>query len=51
MKRGKEGIVSDYLPWLLIGLLTLVIFVAISFILKGKGISILEAIKNLFTGR
>jgi len=50
-KRNKAGIVSDYLPWLLIGLAILVIVMISIFILKGKGFDFIEQIKNLFRGR
>jgi len=51
-KRGnKRGIVTDYLPWLLIGLAVLVILVITIFVLKGKGIDLIEQIKNIFRGR
>jgi len=50
-KRGnKKGIVADYLPWLLIALAVLVVLVIAIFILKGKGIDLIERIKNLFRG-
>jgi hypothetical protein len=44
----KRGIVSEYLPWLLIGLAVLVVIMISIFILKGKGIGFIEQIKNLF---
>jgi len=51
MIKGFKGIVTDYLPWLIIGLAVLaIIFVAI-FLLKDKGISFIDQIKNIFRGR
>lgn len=47
----KRGIISDYLPWLLIGLVVLAIVMASIFLLKGKGISFIDKIKDLFGGR
>lgn len=47
----KRGIVSEYLPWILIALAILVVLVLTIFILKEKGISILDNFKNLFRGR
>jgi hypothetical protein len=49
-KRGnkKRGIVSDYLPWLLIGLVVLAILMGSIFLLKGKGFEFIDSIKNLF---
>ena len=48
---SKRGIVSDYLPWSLIAVAMLVILTVTIFILKGKGISALDLIKNLFRGK
>ena len=50
-KRNKKGIVSEYIPWLLIALAVLAIIVITIFLLKEKGISIIDSIKNLFKGR
>ena len=47
----KRGIVTEYLPWLLIALAVLAIIVITIFLLKEKGISIIDSIKNLFRGR
>jgi hypothetical protein len=50
-KRGnKKGIVSEYLPWILIALAVLVIVLLTIFILQEKGLSIIDKIKNLFRG-
>lgn len=49
-KRGKNGIVSDYLPWILIALVVLVIVMISIFVMKSRGISLIEQIKNLFSG-
>jgi len=52
MKKGnKKGIVTEYIPWLLIALAVLAIIVITIFLLKEKGISIIDSIKNLFKGR
>jgi sensor domain CHASE-containing protein len=49
MKEGKKrGVVSEYLPWLLIALVLLVIVLITIFFLKEKGISLLDQIKNIF---
>ncbi len=51
MERGfkdKKGIVSEYLPWILISLAVLVIIVLFFIILKDKGFSLIEKIKGLF---
>ena len=44
----KKGIVTDYLPWLIIGIAILVIVLSSVFILRGKGVSMIDQIKNLF---
>lgn len=44
----KDGIVTEYLPWLLISLAVLVIVMATIFLLKDKGIVLIDQIKNLF---
>jgi len=44
----KKGVVSDYLPWILIAVAVLAIVMITLFLLRGKGISLLEQIKNLF---
>ena len=48
---NKKGVVSDYLPWLLIGLAVLAILMITIFLLRGKGFAIIDQIKNLFRGR
>jgi hypothetical protein len=53
MKRGinKLGIVTDYLPWLLIAIIVLVIsFIAIG-IMGSEGNSLIDKIKNIFSFR
>jgi len=47
----KRGIVADYLPWLLIGLAVLVIVLIFIFVLKEQGVSLIDQIKNLFSGK
>ena len=49
-KVSKRGVVSEYLPWLLIAMIVLVIVVISIFILRQKGVSLLGQIKNLFGG-
>jgi hypothetical protein len=49
MKLGnKRGVVAEYLPWLLIALVLLVIVLISIFFLKEKGIALIDQIKNLF---
>jgi len=44
----KKGIITEYLPWLLIALAVLVIIMITIFVLREKGISLIDQIKNLF---
>ncbi|HJZ19145.1 MAG TPA: hypothetical protein VJ208_03505 [Candidatus Nanoarchaeia archaeon] len=46
--KNKRGIVADYLPWLIIGIVILAVVMISIFLLKDKGISLIEQIKNLF---
>ncbi len=48
--KSKRGIVADYLPWILIAVAVLAILVIAVAILKDKGISLVDSVKNLFTG-
>ena len=49
--RGRRGIVSEYLPWILIAIAVLAIVLVAIFVLKGKGVSLIDRIKDLFVGR
>lgn len=44
----KRGIVADYLPWLLIAIAVLVILMITILLLREKGVSLIDSIKNLF---
>ncbi len=46
----KRGIISDYLPWLLIAVAILAVVMVSIFVLKDKGVSLVDSIKNLFSG-
>jgi hypothetical protein len=48
--KDKKGIISEYLPWLLIAVAVLVVLMIAIFYLKGSGDSFLGAFKNLFGG-
>jgi len=48
--RNRRGIVSEYLPWILIALAVLVILMIGIFVLKGKGMDFITQVKNIFTG-
>jgi len=48
---NKRGIITEYLPWLIIGLAVLAILVITIFLLKEKGVSLIDSIKGLFKGR
>jgi len=47
-KRGKRGIIADYLPWILIAVAVLVILMISIFVLRGQGVSLIDKIKNIF---
>lgn len=47
----NRGVISEYLPWLLIALAILAIIMITIFLLKEKGLSLIEQIKNLFAGK
>ncbi|MCK4647878.1 hypothetical protein KAT24_03050 [Candidatus Pacearchaeota archaeon] len=50
LKKNRKGVISEYLPWLLIALAVLAILMITIFLLQGKGISLVDKIKNFFGG-
>lgn len=46
----KRAIISEYLPWLLLGLAILAILMITIFVLKGEGTSLIDKLKNIFGG-
>lgn len=48
---NKRGIVSEYLPWLLIALAVLTILTITTILLKEKGVLLIDQIKDIFRGR
>jgi len=46
-RRGKKGIITEYLPWLLIALAVLAILMIVIFTLKGQGTSLIDKLKGL----
>lgn len=49
--RSKKGVITEYLPWIIIAVAVLaLVFVGI-FILKEKGIGLIDSIKDLIKGR
>jgi hypothetical protein len=49
MNRGnKRGIITEYLPWIIIALLVLVIVIIAISMFKEKGMSFIDQIKNIF---
>ncbi len=44
----KKGIITEYLPWLLISLAILAIVMVTIFFLKQEGISLIDKIKDIF---
>lgn len=47
-QRNKRGMELEYLGWLILGLIALVIFVIIILIFKEKGTNAIDYIKQLF---
>lgn len=47
MRKNKRGIITEYLPWLLIALAVLAIIMVLIFTLKTQGISLIDKIKDL----
>jgi len=47
-KGNKKGIITEYLPWLLISLAVLAIVMITIFFLKQEGISLIDKIKDIF---
>ena len=46
----KRGVISDYLPWILIAVAVLVILAITIAIQKGAGESLISKLKNIFSG-
>jgi Na+/melibiose symporter-like transporter len=49
--NNRKGIVTEYLPWLLLAVIILVILVIAIFVMKGEGESLIDKIKNIFAFR
>jgi hypothetical protein len=49
--KNKRGVVSDYLPWLLIAIAILAVFSISALLLKDKGIEFIDKILSVFGGR
>jgi len=47
---NKKGIISEYLPWLLIALAVLVLIMISIFFLREKSFGLIDKIKGMFTG-
>ena len=47
----KRGIISEYLPWIIIGVAILVILVISAVFLKQQGFNLIDKIKSLFVSR
>jgi len=46
----KKGVVADYLPWIIIGLIVLAVVLISVFLLREKGFSIIDRFKILGRG-
>ncbi len=44
----KRGVISEYLPWIMIAVAVLVIVLIAMFLLKNTGFNLIEQIKDLF---
>jgi len=44
---GKKGIITEYLPWIIISVAVLVIILIVSFSLKTEGFSLIDKLKAL----
>ena len=51
LTKNRKGIVTEYLPWLLIGIIILAIVMVSIFLFKGKGFEFIDKIKSIFGGR
>ena len=47
----KRGIVSSYLPWILIAIAVLAIVMITLVVLRQEGLTLIDKIKSLFIGR
>jgi len=45
--KNKKGIISEYLPWVLIALAVLAILMIAIFVLKDKGFSVIDKLGEL----
>ena len=48
--KQKKGVIADYLPWIIIGVIILTLVMISIFFLKGQGSSLIDIIKGLFRG-
>ncbi len=48
---NKKGVISNYLPWILIAIAVLAIVMITIFLLKEKGFSLIDRIKDLLRFR
>ena len=48
LRKNRRGIVMDYLPWIIIALLVLVVVLISVFFMKERGVSFIDQIKSLF---
>lgn len=44
----KRGIISEYLPWIIIAVAVLAVIMFAIFILREQGTSLIDQVKNLF---
>lgn len=49
--KNRKGIISEYLPWLLISIAILVILILAIFVMRDRGINVLDKLEGLFRRR
>ncbi|MEX0920538.1 MAG: hypothetical protein WDZ69_03090 [Candidatus Pacearchaeota archaeon] len=47
LKKSKRGIIADYLPWILIAVAVLAILMITIFILRERGVSLIDKVGDI----
>ena len=50
-ERRKKGIIEDYLIWIILAVFVLGLSFLVIVILKGQGVTLIDKIKSLISGR
>jgi Na+-driven multidrug efflux pump len=48
--RGKKGMIESYLIYIILALFALALIMVLIFVLRGTGNSLIDKIKNIFSG-